>query len=179
MGAATTPYVSFRKIVIRFIRQNSTEPTRRPPQLRRRRTLHVFKHVSLPFVTSESSFAPAPASALYGSGTSPVVLPSLQPAKSFDASATGQTMTVYLGRSASTTRNMKRWVVPTLLALLLTLSVEATDHTTRKLTQSDGPGFYGKPLSATPDDLIGDPSGRAHLLVSCSRLRAHFSACKW
>jgi len=35
----------------------------------------------------------------------------------------------------------------------------------RSLSQADGPGIYNKPLSATPEDLLNDPSGRAHLLV--------------
>jgi hypothetical protein len=35
----------------------------------------------------------------------------------------------------------------------------------RSLAQADGPGIVNKPLSATPADLVNDPSGRAHLLV--------------
>ena len=58
----------------------------------------------------------------------------------------------------------------TVLALLVSVSSTALpDHTTRRLRQAKGPGFYGKPLSATPADLFRDPSGRAHLLVSWCR----------
>lgn len=38
----------------------------------------------------------------------------------------------------------------------------------RNLQQAQTPGFDNleRPLSATPDDLLWDPAGRAHLLVS-------------
>ena len=41
----------------------------------------------------------------------------------------------------------------------------------RSLNQADGPGIINKPLSSTPADLVNDPSGRAHLLVSRARTK--------
>lgn len=45
---------------------------------------------------------------------------------------------------------------------------------TRKLQQSNGPAnIYGNAASATTADLVNDPAGRAHLLVSTASSRQH------
>ncbi|DBB11708.1 TPA: hypothetical protein ACH3X3_005878 [Trebouxia sp. C0006] len=46
----------------------------------------------------------------------------------------------------------------------------------RSLSQADGPGIYNKPLSATPEDLLNDPSGRAHLLAKLGNPPEYFGS---
>jgi len=64
-------------------------------------------------------------------------------------------------------------VVGLLLICALSAGLQSTTAAgTRKLQQSNGPAnIYGNAASATTADLVNDPAGRAHLLVS-----AHLSA---
>jgi hypothetical protein len=56
-----------------------------------------------------------------------------------------------------------------LLATAFAASQGGAKSSSRSLAQADGPGITNKPLSSTPADLLGDPSGRAHLLARTSR----------